>query len=687
MDKSILIVDNDPGIIRHLMRSLKEMGYDASSALGSTEAIDKINSNDFSIVVTGMSMEDEHAGLNVLRAAKEKDPTIEVIVITAYPDIYRKFQYALDSREKGAFAFVDKNDAKAYEKLWAAIDKAIEKRLAAITAKPPGLPLGMTNFEEIINRNYYYFDKSMLVREVLDEGKIVLITRPRRFGKTLNQDMLRCFFEKSENDKRHLFSKLAIGRDPDGMNHQGVYPVIFLTFKDIKEKNWDYCLRRLKRRIRKEYRRHEYIAESLGNEDKIEFMKIMKGEADEQTFASSIELLTEYLHDFHKKRAIVLIDEYDTPIIEAYDRGYYEDAISFIRSMFGMALKDNDHIEKGVLTGILRIARESIFSELNNLRVFSMLDEGFSDKFGLTEEEVGEALSRFNLQDRKDEASRWYNGYSVANRKIYNPWSVISFLKDKKTKAYWVNTSDNPLVYDLVRKRDPLFQKNVQTLLSGESIEKIVDENIVFSTLDESPETIWTILFFSGYLTLFEEVDADLNRYKLVIPNHEVKACFKKSVSRWMVNTIGSEKLNEMLQALVRGDVEAFSRRLQYFVTTVLSYFDTGGEDPEKVYHAFFLGLLINLESQYEIRSNRESGYGRYDVMMAPRSPGDSGIIMEFKKVGDNESSEDVIRAAFDQIQENEYQAELKDRGVENILLIAIALEGKKVKVEAKRGP
>ncbi len=400
--------------------------------------------------------------------------------------------------------------------------------------------------------------------------------------------------------------------------------------------------------------------------------------------------MTSYLRNFHKKRVVVLIDEYDTPIIEAYARGYYEKAISFIRRMFGKALKDNDHIQKAVLTGILRIARESVFSELNNLRVFSMLDAGFSDKFGLTAAEVERALALFNLSDRGDEVARWYNGYSVAGREIYNPWSIINFLKDRQTKAFWVNTSDNVLVYDLVKKREPMFQKKIQSLLAGESIETTVDENIVFSTLDKNPATIWTVLFFSGYLTLFEEVDAVLKRYKITIPNYEVNSCFKTSISRWMDNTVGSDKLNELLHALIGRDLDKFAELLQYFVLTILSYHDTPDapdQMPEKVFHAFFLGLLINLESQYEIRSNRESGLGRYDVMMAPRESDGLGIVIEFKKVGKTASADAALRAALDQIQKNKYAAELKDRNIENILLIAIALKGKEVRVKGIRNP
>ncbi len=314
-----------------------------------------------------------------------------------------------------------------------------------------------------------------------------------------------------------------------------------------------------------------------------------------------------------------------------------------------------------------------------------MLDEGFSDKFGLTEAEVDQALERFDLQDRGDEVSRWYNGYTAAEFKIYNPWSIINFIKDKKTKAYWVNTSGNALVYDLIRNRDPLFQENVKALLAGGSIETTVDENIVFPTLDDDPETIWTILFFSGYLTLVEEVDANLKRYRLAIPNFEVKTCFNISVSRWMNNTIGGNKLKDLLQALVAGDLDRFSELLQYFVKTIWSYYDAADPEPEKVYHAFFLGLLIHLESEYEIRSNRESGYGRYDVMMAPRKPDGLGIVIEFKKVGKTESPEAALRSALDRIQENEYETELRDRNIENILLIAIALKGKQVKIKGIR--
>jgi hypothetical protein len=551
--------------------------------------------------------------------------------------------------------------------------------------KYPNLPSGTSNFEEIITKNYYYVDKTLLIKDIWHEGSVILVTRPRRFGKTLNLDMIRCFFEISDKNKKPLFNNLAISNEPEFMTMQGTYPVIYLTFKDIKEKSWEKCFNALMLHIINLFKNYMYILEKLPDYEKDQIEMILKGEANEALYSSSIGFLTKYLHNYYQKRVILLIDEYDTPILSAYKHGYYDEAINFFRNLLSKALKDNNYLEKGVLTGILRVAKESIFSGLNNLKVFSLIDSKLSDKFGFTEKEISLTLDKFGLSDRKKEVDTWYNGYSINRDKLYNPFSIIEYLNDRKAKAFWINSSANEIVYDIVAGKEFLFQENLKKLMNEGVIEAEIDENIIFYSFHWNREAVWTILFFSGYLTLAGEVNADLNRYRLTIPNKEVLLCFKQNISKWINNTIGSNKLSAMLTALTDGNIERFNELLQHFVKTMLSYYDTAGEAPEGVYQAFFLGLLINLENQYKIRSNRESGYGRYDIMMFPKDINQTGIIIEFKKVRKNESSEDVLKAALNQIKKKEYAAELKEAGIEKILAIAVALKGKKVEVKAER--
>jgi hypothetical protein len=543
------------------------------------------------------------------------------------------------------------------------------------------LPAGMSNFEKIITENYYYVDKTMLIEDIWYEGSVVLITRPRRFGKTLNLDMIRCFFEISDISKRPLFENLAISNEPEFMAMQGTYPVIYLTFKDIKKKSWEKCFNSLILCIKNLFKNHAYVLKKLSDYEKSQFEMILKGEADEALYSSAIGLLTEYLYNYYEKRVVLIIDEYDTPILSAYDNKYYDEAINFLRNILSNALKDNNYLEKGVLTGILRVAKESIFSGLNNLDVFSLIDSKLSDKFGFTEKEVELSLHKFGLSDRKKELDDWYNGYSINGQKLYNPFSIIKYLKDKKAKPFWINSSANEIVYELVAGKKASVQENLESLINCEPITAIIEENIVFSSINREKEAIWTILFFSGYLTIYSEVNPDLNLYNLIIPNKEVMLCLKQNISIWMNDTIGISRLNSMLTALIGGDIRKFKNLLQYFVKTIFSYYDTADKEPERVYQAFFLGLLINLENKYKIRSDRESGYCRYDIMMIPFDTNKTGIIIEFKKIKKNESSKNVLIAAMNQIKKMEYAVELKEANIEKILAIAIALDGKRVEV------
>ena len=569
----------------------------------------------------------------------------------------------------------------AYKKLYEKVKKTF-----AVAPEKLVLPqIGLSDFERIIREKHYYIDKSLLIKDIWEAGQIILITRPRRFGKTLNMDMLRCFFEKTKTSRKYLFENLEIRHYREYMAEQGTFPVIYLSFKDIsKSKDWELCFKTIKWCIQQEYKRHESALQSLYNYYQTKFRSILEDTGDEFDFESSLQWLSEYLHKVSGKRVVLLIDEYDIPIQTAQRNGYYNEAVYFMQNMLTRVLKDNPYIEKGVLTGVLRIAKESIFSGLNNLKVFSMLNEKFSEKFGFTDSEVSKALTYFGLGDQKDIVEKWYDGYNVMGSRIYNPWSIVNFLDERKTKPYWINTSDNALVYDLVQTADPVTEQRWEALLSGKAIKGSIDENIVFSNLHDSMDALWTVLFFSGYLTVEEIVDESLHEYRLRLPNLEVKECFKSSAQRWIKSCVGGEKLDRLLDAIIAGDVENFHGALQDLVETVLSYHDTSDDEPEKAYHVFVLGMLIHLEKKYHIRSNRESGLGRYDIMLIPKEPRGLGIILEFKKLRKNEKPEAAIKKAFDQVCEKKYITELNDLNpdVKEKIAFAVVVRGKKVWVD-----
>ncbi|VEN75422.1 conserved hypothetical protein [Candidatus Desulfarcum epimagneticum] len=549
----------------------------------------------------------------------------------------------------------------------------------------PASPVGISDFERIVGEGYYYIDKTLLAREIWEAGQIILITRPRRFGKTLNMDMLRCFFEKRSKSRRHLFENLEIGQHPEYMALQGTFPVIWLSFKDIEAGDWESCFKAVKWRVREEYKRHEpELSGALDDYYQKQFRSILDDTGDEVDFESSIQWLSKFLSDVSGKRALVLIDEYDIPIQTAQKNGYYDRAVSFFRNMLARALKDNPCVEKGVLTGVLRIARESLFSGLNNLDVFSILDEKFSDKFGFTDSEVDRTLAYFGLGDRKDTVERWYDGYSMAGTRVYNPWSIINFLEKRKTKPYWINTSDNALVYDLIQRAEPVIQRKWEALLSGRAIRGVIDENIVFSNLHDSVDALWTVLFFSGYLTVESAVDESLHEYRLKLPNLEVKECFKSSVQRWIRSAGGADHLDRLPEALADGDGETFRKSLQNLAETVLSFHDMGGDEPERVWHVFVLGMLVRLEKTHRIRSNRESGLGRYDIMLIPRRPEGPGVVLEFKKLRKNEEPKRALQRAFEQMDEKKYAAELDDFNAGRKIAFAVAARGKRVWVDKR---
>ena len=548
------------------------------------------------------------------------------------------------------------------------------------------LPIGISDFREIIEDNYYYADKSLLVKELVDNGsKTVLFPRPRRFGKTLGLSMLRYFYEKTEQDTSGLFHQLAIWEQGEAYTRkQGQYPVIYLTFKDIKSRDWAECSIKLKEVISGEYLRHKSLlnAEWMDSHEKKVYREIIDFHAGPSSYENSLRKLSAWLESQYGQKTVILIDEYDTPIQQGYLHGYYDEVIDFMRNLLGSALKDNISLEKGVLTGILRVAKESIFSGLNNLEVCSVLVPDYSTRFGLLESEVEAMLEYYEVGVAPEEVKDWYNGYVFGGTTIYNPWSLINFAAKWRNglQPYWVNTSSNDLVRQILTESGPEVKKELERLVQGESIRKTVDDNIVFRDIRSSVNALWSFLLFSGYLKIKTDTLVEgIHHCDLLIPNREVAVLYRQIILGWFETSIHSEHHRMMLEALLNGETDTFEDIFQDIMLKTFSMFDIGGEEPEKVYHAFVLGLLVSLRDTHEVKSNRESGYGRYDVMLIPKNPCKKGIIIEFKKAKRGETLEDAVVAALRQIEEKNYESELQIRGVHDILKLGIAFEGKKV--------
>ncbi|KYH32220.1 putative AAA-ATPase [Clostridium tepidiprofundi DSM 19306] len=549
------------------------------------------------------------------------------------------------------------------------------------------LPIGISDFKRIIDDNYYFVDKSLFIKEIIEDGsQVILLPRPRRFGKTLNMSMLKYFYEKCDHDNSYLFKELMINKHEEIMRMQGKYPVIYITFKDEKHSKWEDCKSGFQRIVREEFIKHDYILESniLKEYEKKEIMDILKSEASYITYLNGLKILTKYLYKYHKEKVVILIDEYDVPIQSGFMNGYYDEVIEFMRNFLSGGLKDNDFLEKAVLTGILRVAKESIFSGLNNLSVSTIVNYHYSDSFGFLYKEVKELLKYFNKDYEIEEIRKWYNGYNFGDKVIYNPWSILNFIKNDKEgfKPYWVNTSSNDLVKRVLAKGGTELKTELEDLINGKEIEKVVNENIVMHEIETDANNAWSFLLFSGYLkVVHKRVEKGRTYCSMQIPNLEVKYLYEDIILAWFRENINSEKFNVMLKSLVSGDIKIFSKIFREFVLNSVSYFDVSGKESEKVYHSFVLGILIALSDDYEVKSNKESGYGRYDIMIIPRDINKKGIILEFKKVDedDKETLEKAAKNALKQIEDRNYKQELIDRGIKDIIKLGIAFEGKKV--------
>ena len=557
------------------------------------------------------------------------------------------------------------------------------------------LPIGISNFKEIIEDEYYYFDKTEFIENLFEEvSKIKLFTRPRRFGKTLNMSMIKYFFDiENKNENKKLFENLKISEN-EYFKKQGTAPVISISFRNYDESSWGNGFEMIKNTISDLYDEFEFVKENLSARKKEKYDSILFNRATEATWKLSLLDLTKYLYEYYGKKVVVLIDEYDQPIIDSYVKGYYQEAISFFKTFYGVVLKDNNYLEMGIMTGILRVAKENIFSGLNNLRVHTILDNRFTEYFGITESEVEKALKDFNLEFELQDVQKWYNGYLFGDIKVYNPWSIINFLNDEKLKPYWVNTSGNELIKLYLKKLKNEIFDDFSKLLNREEIYKRINENMTFSNLESNySKNIWNLFFHSGYLTLGKKIEDDGMCY-LKIPNEEILKMFSEMFIEIYFEDY--EKFLYMSNALREGNISDFEKYLKEVLLENVGIFDVSGIYREQFYHGLMLGIILTLKNEYEITSNNFAGKGRYDLLLKPKNleKRKEGIILELKVVNAIENlSEDKIfeklenecDIALQQIEEKEYASVLKNSGVENVLKIGIAFFGKEVAVKFDR--
>ena len=571
--------------------------------------------------------------------------------------------------------------------------------------------IGNQSFESIRKKDTFYIDKTAFIKEWWENEDIVtLITRPRRFGKTLNMDMLRCFFSNEYKDRGELFEGLNIWEDEKYRKIQGAYPVIFLSFAGIKGNTFELSRKQISDRIIDLYESNRFLLKSdcISDTEKARYISFLENPMDED-ISFKLNELSNYLSRYYKKKVIILLDEYDTPMQEAYVNGYWEELVAFTRSLFNSTFKTNPYLERAIMTGITRVSKESTFSDLNNLKVITVTSDEYSKCFGFTEEEVFDALDEQELSSEKEKVKKWYDGVTFGTSKdVYNPWSIINFLDEKKYKTYWADSSSNGLVSQLIQQGSSKTKVIMEELLEGKSIKTKLDEQIVFNQLDGSSEAIWSLLLASGYLKVdyvdFANSEGN-NIYELSLTNFEVKKMFEKMIDNWFKTRDDSS--SEFVSALIQGDLDAMNYYINEITANIFSCFDVAGKEesrirPENFYHGFVLGLMVDQIDNYIITSNRESGFGRYDIMLEPINKNSAkyqgsiptgrilpGIIIEFKVINPRKENtlEETVEAALKQIEEKNYDAELIGRGVNpsNIHHYGFAFKGKEVLIDGTR--
>ncbi len=551
-----------------------------------------------------------------------------------------------------------------------------------------GIGIGISDFKMLRKRENYYIDKTMFIKDIIDnQSGVNLITRPRRFGKTLNMSMLKYYFDCRQKDNKELFEGLKIMNQNEKYTSKlGYYPVIYITLKDVQDTNYENMLLDMKTAVIDMYQEHRYLLDSdkIYPEEKARITDILFAREDEVTLKNSVKELSKYLNRHYDRPVILLVDEYDVPLQNAYVEGYYDEAVKFFKTFYGLTFKDNPYLEKTVLTGVSRVAKESIFSGANNFKVFTVLDNEFADDFGITEEEMDKVIQDFEIEDEKEEIKKWYDGYTIGDVEgIYNPWSILNYLTDRKLIQYWVNTSSNDLI-KLVLKNSSTIKEKIERLLKDEEIEVPINLETVIVGIENNEDNIWGLMLGTGYLKVTEVVNLAEHIYKVKLPNYEIKLLFQQIINDWFRNKVIGNDLKSILKDLITLNLKEYEKKFDILVREMFSYMDVGENTAENFYHAFVLGMLVGLKDTYYVNSNRESGIGRYDIMLEPKDKNGNSFIMEFKVLEDKEEKtiKETIENAKKQIEEKGYEQNLRERGFKNITKMVYAFKGKEVKME-----
>ena len=541
------------------------------------------------------------------------------------------------------------------------------------------LAIGLSDFKHLIEEDFYYFDKTVFIEDVIKDGsQVKLFTRPRRFGKTLNMSMLKYFFDiENREENRKLFKNLYIEKT-EAFKEQGQYPVIFLSLKDLKASTWEEMERKIIVMLSDLFSEYEYLLDELKGTNYENFKEIAYKKTVLYDLGGALKLLTKILYKKYNKKVVVLIDEYDSPLVSAYINGYYEKAKDFLKTFYSTVLKDNVYLQMGVLTGIIRVIKAGIFSDLNNLRTYTILSEMYTDSYGLTEEEVVKSLKDYGIEQEISNVKDWYDGYKFGDSEVYNPWSILNFLQYKELRAYWVDTSGNDLIKDVLKKITKNTIEALERLFNGEGLKQNISGTSDLSKL-LSEEELWELMLFSGYLTVEEKIDH--KNYVLRLPNKEVKELFKDT---FLEKYFGrGSKLLYLMEALTENRIDEYEERLQEILLTSVSYNDTK-KGNEAFYHGLIMGMGLYLEGDYITKSNIESGLGRYDFVIEPKNKTKRAYIMEFKSTDNIEKLEEVSKEALEQIENKKYDVSLKQSGIKNITYMGIAFYGKQIKISYK---
>ena len=549
-----------------------------------------------------------------------------------------------------------------------------------------GIGIGVSDFKALRLRRNYYIDKTEFIKNIIDnQSSVVLITRPRRFGKTLNMSTLRYYFDNQIKDAKELFQNLKIMQMGEKYTSQmSSYPCIYMTLKDVNDSSYENMILNLKTEAMEIYQQHMYLLKSdkIYDFEKEKIKEILFAREDEVTLKNCVKELSKYLYRVYEKPVMLFLDEYDVPIQSAYVEGYYDQAIKFFKTFYGTTFKDNSYLEKTIITGVSRVAKESIFSGANNFDVYTVLDNEFSSDFGITEQEMEKIIKDFDVEDEKEEIKKWYDGYKIGEQEgIYNPWSVLQYMKNKKLQPYWVNTSSNDLI-KMTLKNSTTVKEKIERLLNDEIIEVAIDQETVITGIEENEENIWGLLLGTGYLKVIESHED--GTCKVQIPNYEIKNLFQSIIRGWFRNKVIGNDLNTILKDLVTLKLDDFKEKFEKLVIEMFSFMDVGENTAENFYHAFVLGMLVGLKDTYYVNSNRESGLGRYDIMLEPKDKNQNSFIMEFKVHKPEKESciEETIANAKRQIEERKYEQSLLERGFTNITKMVFAFKGKEVKME-----